>query len=125
MSGNRKIADRIRFLQSDLLAAVAQESFDAIVSNPPYVAESERKALSKEVRDYEPSVALFAGPTGLEIYPRLIAQSAQRLATGGWLIMEIGQGQRSAIACLLKDWDELEFIPDLQNIPRVALARKP
>lgn len=122
------VESRIRFMQSDLLAAVAGASaadfFDAIVSNPPYVAESERKTLSPEVRDFEPSVALFAGPSGLEFYERLIVQAAPLLNPSGWLIVEIGHGQLDAIAAILKDWKGVEFIADLQGIPRVVAARR-
>ncbi len=118
------VAERIHFTESDLLAAVADEQFDAIVSNPPYIAESECKTLPKEVREYEPSLALFAGPTGLEIYRRLIAAAHAQLAPRGWLLMEIGHGQRDAIETMLQGWDAVELIPDLQSIPRVAIARK-
>jgi release factor glutamine methyltransferase len=120
------VAERIRFLKSDLLAAVADEHFDAIVSNPPYIAESERNALPVEVREHEPAQALFAGRTGLEFYQRLIPAALPLLVSGGWLMMEIGHGQRDAVRSLLKveDWDGVEFIPDLQAIPRVAVGRK-
>ena len=118
------VAARIRFMESDLLAAAAGERFDAVVSNPPYVALSERNSLAKEVRDFEPPLALFAGPTGLEIYERLIRQAADALECGGWLMLEIGYGQRNAIAQMLRGWSAVEFIPDLQNIPRVALAQR-
>ncbi len=118
------VAERIEFLESDLLAAVVRERFDAVVSNPPYVALSERASLAREVREYEPALALFAGATGLEIYQRLIVEANELLASGGWLLMEIGHGQKSAIEKLLQGWDGMEFIPDLQSIPRVAVARK-
>lgn len=120
------VGERIRFVESDLLAAVAGERFDAIVSNPPYVAERERKELPKEVRDYEPALALFAGPTGLEIFPRLIAQAQLLLVAGGWLMMEIGHGQRDQVRALLENenWGSIEFVLDLQGIARVAVARK-
>ena len=118
------VAERIEFLESDLLAAVVRERFDAVVSNPPYVALSERASLAREVREYEPALALFAGATGLEIYQRLIVEANELLASGGWLMMEIGHGQKSAIEKLLQGWEGTEFIPDLQSIPRVAVARK-
>ena len=120
------MAARIRFLESDLLGAVAGERFDAIVSNPPYVAASERDSLPAEVREYEPAQALFAGPTGLEVYRRLIPDALPLLMPGGWLLMEIGQGQRDAVRALLNDadWVGVEYIPDLQGIPRVVVARK-
>ncbi len=118
------VAERIQFLQSNLLAAVVGEGFDAVVSNPPYVALSERASLATEVREFEPALALFAGPTGLEIYQRLIVEANDLLASGGWLLMEIGHGQRDAVEKLLRGWEGVEFISDLQDIPRVAVARK-
>ena len=95
-----------------------------VVSNPPYIADGERESLDAEVREYEPSQALFAGPTGLEIYERLIPQAAEVLRPGGWLAMEIGAGQQLQLSRLLKDWSKVSFAPDLQGIPRVVLARR-
>lgn len=117
-------ANRMRFLRSDLLSAVTGESFDAIVSNPPYVAEVDRATLEPQVRDYEPSSALFAGPSGLDIYRRLIPQAHATLKPTGWLLMEIGQGQCEALAQLLAGWSNISFIDDLQGIPRVAIAQR-
>ena len=77
------------------------------------------------MRDHEPAVALFAGPDGLDIYRRLIPQARAALRPNGLLALEIGHGQREAIAALLADWNDLRFLDDLQHIPRVALARKP
>ncbi len=119
------VASRIRFLESDLLEAVQHEQFDIIVSNPPYIAHSERDSLNAEVRKYEPAKALFAGPTGLEIYQQLIPQAANTLASGGWLLMEIGAGQDSQLRQLLEGWNEVSFLPDLQGILRVAIAQRP
>lgn len=117
------VAARLQFVESDLLGALATEKFDAIVSNPPYVPDDE--PLEPQVRNYEPHTALFAGPSGLEIYQRLIPQAWQALEPGGWLLMEIGHGQRDALADLLRGWSDLRFIEDLQGIPRVACARRP
>ena len=117
-----KVADRIRFLESDLLEAVAHEKLDAIVSNPPYVPDSE--VLDPQVRDFEPRTALYAGPSGLDVYQRLIPQAWAALKPGGWLLMEIGHGQRNALNELLKEWSGVSFVNDLQGIPRVAIARK-
>lgn len=118
------VENQIRFVESDLLSAVQSERFDAVVSNPPYVGLSERKSLPVEVRDYEPATALFAGRTGLELYQRLIVEAAVALSSNGWLLIEIGHGQRDAIAALLRDWSAVQFIDDLQKIPRVTIARK-
>jgi release factor glutamine methyltransferase len=118
------VEGRIRFLEGDLLGPVAGEEFDFVVSNPPYVAESDRNSLAVEVRDYEPALALFAGG-GLDIYPRLIHDVRAVLAAGGYLAMEIGYGQDSAVAGLLAEsgFGQIEFTADLQGIPRVVSAR--
>jgi release factor glutamine methyltransferase len=116
------VEDRIRFLTSDLLAALPGECFDAIVSNPPYIPASE--VLETQVRDYEPEQALFAGADGLDIYRRLVPQAFAALRPGGWLLMEIGHGQRDALTGLLEGWQEVAFVNDLQGIPRVVCGRR-
>ncbi|MGB9145868.1 MAG: peptide chain release factor N(5)-glutamine methyltransferase [Acidobacteriaceae bacterium] len=116
------VAERVRLAESDLMSAVRGERFDVVVSNPPYVGEGE--VLEAQVRDWEPHGALFAGETGLEVYRKLIPGAWEALAAGGWLVMEMGQGQRDAIAGLLAGWDEVSFLEDLQGIPRVAIARR-
>jgi release factor glutamine methyltransferase len=116
------VGGRIRFVESDLLSAVRSERFDVVVSNPPYVRDDE--VLEMQVREFEPRGALFAGATGLEVYERLIPEAREALVPGGWLLMEIGHGQRDAVANLLRDWDGVEFVTDLQGIPRVAIAQR-
>jgi release factor glutamine methyltransferase len=124
---SHNVASRIRFLQSDLLSAVDHETatFDAIVSNPPYIPETDRATLHPQVRDHEPPTALFAGATGLDIYRRLIPQAKNALKSDGLLALEIGHGQQPDLARLLADWQQVSFVEDLQQIPRVVLARKP
>jgi release factor glutamine methyltransferase len=118
------LADRIRFVVSDLLEALPQdELFDAIVSNPPYIPASDAESLHPQVRDHEPAQALFAGPTGLEVYERLIPQAQVLLRPNGLLALEIGHGQSDAIAALLSQWNHVELVADMQAIPRVTLAR--
>jgi release factor glutamine methyltransferase len=121
------VAGRIRFLAGDLLAPVAAERFELVVSNPPYVPEGDRATLAVEVRDHEPGMALFAGGDGLEIYRRLIPAARAVLVPGGFLALEIGYGQQAAIRALLaeSEFSQIEFTPDLQGIPRVASARRP
>ncbi|CAN5587401.1 peptide chain release factor N(5)-glutamine methyltransferase [soil metagenome] len=118
------VADRMDFLHSDLLAAVAGQTFDAILSNPPYIPTSDLSTLHPQVRDHEPHTALFAGPTGLDLYARLIPQAYEALSPGGLLALEFGYGQQEAIRALLADWKDLSFLYDLQNIPRTALAHR-
>jgi len=120
------VSDRIRFLESDLLAAVANERFEMVVSNPPYVAIGDRDSLSVEVREHEPALALFAGDDGLDLIRRLVPAAFAVLEQGGFLLMEIGYGQSDAVAELLRNagFARIEFVPDLQGIPRVACVRK-
>lgn len=121
------VADRIRFIESDLLEALADDAamFDVIVSNPPYVPTADCASLHPQVREYEPEAALFAGVDGLSIYRRLIPQARAALLPNGLLAMEIGYGQKNAVAALLSAWKDVRFVDDLQQIPRVALARGP
>ena len=116
------VSERVTFLQSDLLAACDHAQFDVVVSNPPYIAEKE--GLEPQVARWEPRSALYAGPTGLEIYVRLIPQAREALRPDGWLLLEIGHGQSPAIGELLSDWNDVSFLNDLQGIPRVAVARR-
>jgi release factor glutamine methyltransferase len=120
------VSGRIRFLRGDLLAPVPEEQFEIVVSNPPYVPAGDRASLAVEVREYEPALALFAGGDGLDVYRRLIPAAFAALAPGGFLAIEIGYGQSPAIGKLMMDsgFEHTEFVPDLQNIPRVACARR-
>jgi release factor glutamine methyltransferase len=125
-ASEHNVGHQIRFVQSDLLAAIAHETgYDAIVSNPPYIPAADLDTLSPQVRDYEPHTALFAGPAGLDIYSRLIPQAHYALKPNGLLAMEIGHGQREALTDLLTGWQQVAFVDDLQQIARVALARRP
>lgn len=121
-----QVADRIHFVEGDLLDGIADASCDMIVANPPYVAESERGSLAVEVRDHEPAAALFAGVTGYAIYERLIPQAARVLRPEGRLLLEIGTGQRMRVKGMLAEdgFADIQFIDDLQGIPRVAIARR-
>ncbi len=121
------VAARITFRESDLFAALTGERFHCIASNPPYVPLADAATLAAEVRDHEPALALFAGPDGLDLYRRLIPAARQHLHPGGLLALEIGFGQRDAIAALLADsrFHQIEFLSDYQQIPRIATAIQP
>ena len=120
-------ADQIRFLQGDLLAPVANEQFEIIVSNPPYVPNTDRALIAVEVREHEPHVALFGGPDGLDIYRRLIPAAYDALVPGGYLAFEFGFSQMPDMETLLEHagFQNIEFVHDLQGIPRVASAQRP
>ncbi|RXH58646.1 peptide chain release factor N(5)-glutamine methyltransferase [Granulicella sibirica] len=113
----------VDFRLSDLLAAVPGE-LDVVVSNPPYIPEGDRPTLHPEVREFEPGTALFAGTDGLNIYRRLIPEARAKLRPGGWLTMEFGFGQAGALRELIRGWDEIEILTDLQGIERVIVAKQ-
>jgi release factor glutamine methyltransferase len=107
----------------DLMESIAPRSMDLIVSNPPYVPRAARDGLQREVRDWEPSVALFAGDSGFDLYDRIVADAPRVLRPGGWLVLELGFGCHEHVQGLLAGWRELRVTPDLAGIPRVAAAR--
>jgi release factor glutamine methyltransferase len=115
---------RICFHEADLLVGIEKNSFDFVVSNPPYVGESEEDSVQLEVRKFEPRTAVFAGPTGAEVIERLIPQAWDVLKPGGWLIMEISGTIADRVRELLSGWEDIQITNDLQGIPRVVSARK-
>jgi release factor glutamine methyltransferase len=123
-AARNQLETRIHFYETDLLAGLEDMVFDFVVSNPPYVAESEADTVEAQVRKFEPRLAVFSGATGLEVYRRLIPQANQVLSPDGWLVLEIGFRSRDQVAKLLEDWRDLRSKNDLQGIPRVMAARK-
>jgi len=118
-----QLEDRIRFHQTDLLEGLPGE-FDFVVSNPPYVGESEEDEVQLEVRKFEPRDAVFAGPKGTEVIARLIPQAYGALRPGGWLVFEISATIAKEVSNLLKGGQNVEIKPDLQSLPRVAIAQR-
>ncbi len=127
-AARHQLEKRVSFVAADLLSrdggSYVSAEVDFVVSNPPYVSEEERDKVQREVRKFEPNVAVFGGPHGLEIYRRLIPEAHGVLRPGGWLVMEIGFSQEEQIRELLRDWAEVRVTADLQGIPRVLAARK-
>jgi release factor glutamine methyltransferase len=123
-SGNAAaLGATVNFVVCDLMEAVAANTMDLIVSNPPYVPLTECEGLQREVRDFEPHVALFGGQTGFELYDRIVADAPRVLKSGGWLIMELGFTSLDHVQGLLSGWDSLRVVPDLAGIPRVIAAQ--
>ena len=110
----------VRFVLSDGFEALLGESFDLIVSNPPYIGDDE--ILASEVRDWEPSGALFAGPTGLEFYARLANEAAGYLSDGGLLLLEVGHTQAAAVVAMFEGagWHHETTRRDLSGVERVV-----
>jgi release factor glutamine methyltransferase len=122
-AARHQLESHIYFHETDLLQGLKPGAFDFVVSNPPYVGESEEDQVQLEVRKFEPRQAVFAGPTGLEVIERLIPQAYDALKPGGWLVMEISGTIADGVQCLLDGWNEVRITHDLQGIARVASAR--
>jgi len=120
----RRLGARTGIVICDLMEAIAPGSMDLVVSNPPYVPLTGRDGLQREVRDWEPHVALFAGATGFEVYDRIVAGAPRVLRPDGWLVLELGFGSLHHVKALLSGWRDLRVEPDLAGIPRVIAARK-
>jgi release factor glutamine methyltransferase len=121
----RRLGARVELLRCDLTSAIADRSVDVLVSNPPYVPLGERAGLQREVRDYEPEAALFAGTTGFEIYERLVNDAQRVLHRGGWMVVELGYNSRDGVMGMLgPGWQDVHDVPDLTGIPRVLAARR-
>jgi release factor glutamine methyltransferase len=114
-----------RFLRSDLFSAVEGE-FNGIVANLPYVPESERTSLSREVM-HDPALALFGGADGLEVIRRFIPEALRRLKPGGWMVLEIGHDQASQVEEILRSsgFADIEVKTDLSGVARFPFARRP
>ena len=116
---------RLRLVAADVFEGLGGDRFDAVISNPPYVPVRDLKSLQAEVRDFEPHVALTDQGDGLSVIRRIIDDAPSYLKSGGLLLVEVGYAQGHAVEQLLDTsvWRSVEFIPDLQGIPRILAAR--
>jgi release factor glutamine methyltransferase len=121
------VAERIRFLQGDLFAPIAaDERFDFILSNPPYVPHDDIAKLPLGVRDYEPHRALDGGADGFAVFDRLIAEALAHLKPDGWLLLEIGSPQEKPARERFATYEGYELektVHDGSGHPRVLMAR--
>ena len=124
-AARHQLESRVQFHETDLLSGIPPGTFDVVVSNPPYVGESEADQVQLEVRKFEPRAAVFAGATGLEVIQRLIPAAEAVLRADGWLVMEISGTIIEGVRQGLENWRNVEIIDDLQRIPRVAKAQRP
>ena len=122
-AARHQLESRVQFHETDLLQGFEPNAFDFVVSNPPYVGESEEDQVQIEVRKFEPRQAVFAGATGLEVSALLIPQARSVLKPGGWLVMEISGTIAEGVRGLLAGWNDVQITNDLQGIPRVISAR--
>lgn len=122
------VEGRFNLVLSDCFDALdpSHAQFQLVVSNPPYVAEATLDGLQREVREFEPRIALTPGGDGLRIIRRLLGDAPRFLKTGGHLLMEIGFDQHAAVRGLIdfQTWELLDIHKDLQGIPRIVALRK-
>ena len=113
----------VSFVAADLVQPVRPSSIDLLLANPPYVPGQDASNMQREVRDWEPHVALFAGDTGFEIYQRLIAGAEIAMKPGGRLLMELGYRSLDEVRkMLLPSWTRINVFSDLAGLPRVIEA---
>ena len=125
------VGDRIRFLAGDLFGPLVELDLagraDIVTANPPYVKSGDLPMLQPEVKDFEPGIALVAGPEGTEIAERVIRAAPAYLRKGGRLIMEMGMDQAEAVTRMVRNssaYGEPELVKDLMEIDRVIVAKK-
>jgi release factor glutamine methyltransferase len=125
------VLDRIKFVHGDLLGPFRpsrdDEPFDLILFNPPYIISSEIEKLVREVKDHEPIIALDGGGDGMEFYRRIVSQASLYLRRGGWLLLEVGQGQGENVCQMIEregDFSPSERLKDLSGIERVVKAQR-
>ncbi len=122
------VADRIEFVAGDLLSPLAPgQEFDFIVSNPPYVKESEFQSLAPDVRNFEPRGALVAGNEGTEVVRALVPQAAGHLHAGGHLLLEVSPTTHDAVLALISAdarFEPASTVRDFNRLPRVVQAKR-
>ncbi|MHB9072223.1 MAG: peptide chain release factor N(5)-glutamine methyltransferase [Desulfobaccales bacterium] len=122
------VFERVHLLQGDLLSAFKpQASFDVLVANLPYVPQPEWEQLPRDIKDFEPQPALLAGKDGLDLIRPLVRQAHQYIKAGGWMLLEVGDGQAEKVAGLMQQtgaYDRVETIKDFSGIERVVRARR-
>ena len=120
-----RVTDRLRLAKSDVFDTLANEKFDIVVSNPPYVPLHDIDGLQPEVRNFEPHIALTDGGTGFTIIEHIVEAAPHYLKPNGYLLLEIGIDQAEHVSRLFGGvtWSDCELVADLQGIPRLVVAR--
>ena len=120
------VSSRIFFFCGNLCEPL-KDAFDFVISNPPYISEHDYEHLSTDVREFEPKAALIAGPEGTEFHRDIINGAVPCIRKGGWLVMEVGYGQREAVERMLRQSEKYDYIGtrcDYAGIDRIIMARR-
>ncbi len=130
-AGRAGVLQKVLFVAGDLFGPFRPSEgggpFDLIISNPPYIVRSEIERLEREVKDFEPVLALDGGEDGLGFHRKIVSESPGYLRKGGWLLLEVGQGQADAVSGIAQrggNFDSVDKVRDLSGIERVVKARK-
>ena len=126
-AGTHGVSKQVNFVRSDMFAEIAKESYDFIVSNPPYIETERLNDLMVDVRDFEPRSALDGGLDGLRFYRKIIPGALDYLKEGGSLVLEIGETQSNPLRQLLAiqgGYKEVKVAQDFSGNDRVVSARK-
>ena len=126
-SNAKKNGVEIEFLHSNLFDNLKRKrKFDIIVSNPPYIPTQEIEKLDRNVRDFDPHIALDGGEDGLDFYRKIVEQSVFRLSDGGYIFFEVGKGQAKSVKQFLKDaqFEEIKIVKDYSKIERVVYGKR-
>jgi release factor glutamine methyltransferase len=125
------VPHRIEFVKGDLFSPIRlmreKEPFDLVLSNPPYIHRSQIQNLAREIKDYEPVVALNGGEDGMEFYRSIVSEGPSYLRRGGWFLLEVGEGQGKTVSAMIEEegsFGRPERIKDLSGIDRVVKAQK-
>jgi len=124
---NNNVENRMSFRQGNLFEPISTEKFDCIVSNPPYISKDDFHYLPIDIRMFEPELALVAEREGLSFHEIIIREARSYLKEEGWLLMEIGTGQKDRVEDIFRKsgfYDDIGFRLDYAGIERVAMARK-
>ena len=119
------VINRIKFRVGDLCIPLQGQTYDIIVSNPPYISETEIEECSRDIRDYEPQLALVSGPTGMEIYQRLVPEAQPLLNPGGWLVLETSPMLAPTLKETLEKqgYQNVDIKQDYTGNPRIVLGQ--
>lgn len=119
------VLQRVSFICSDYLTSFKDKSFDIVLSNPPYIGESDFLRIERDVRDFEPKLSLLGGEDGLDSIRKIVPQAKRVLKNGGWCILEIGAGQSERVLEIFLEsgFNNISFIEDLSGVKRIIKGR--